>query len=342
MDRIEEYFGATPEMLERAARAAISGLLGGAIERASTEDGATTLLSQLNHPVAVTPGDMRAAIRQGEPIAASLLGPRLAGAADVVRSSSNVSPSAATGVLALAAPMVMSVLGHVHAADAGEFGTILAGQRGHVLAAGPAAVTAVVEDGGFTWRHILPMVLLGTVLVAVPFLYKGCSEAPIPAVPITKAAPPVAEVRPEKIALPNGGEISVLAGTINYELSKFLAGADPAPKRFTFDHLNFESNKTVITPESRPTLTDLATILKSYPAVDVSLEGYTDSVGTPAENKKLSLDRASAIKTELQGTGIAAKRITAAGYGEEKPVASNETDEGRAKNRRLELVVLKK
>jgi OOP family OmpA-OmpF porin len=106
--------------------------------------------------------------------------------------------------------------------------------------------------------------------------------------------------------------------------------------------LNFEFNKTVITPESRPTLSDLVTSLKSYPAVDVLLEGFTDSVGNPAENKKLSVERAVAIKTVLQVDGIAAKRIATAGYGEEKPAASNETEEGRAKNRRLELVVVKK
>ena len=134
----------------------------------------------------------------------------------------------------------------------------------------------------------------------------------------------------------------MLPGTINYDLSKFLASTAPVPKRFTFDHLNFEFNKTSITPESRPTLADLVTILKSYPAVDVLLEGHTDSVGSPAENKKLSIERAVAIKTLLQIDGIAARRITTAGFGEEKPIASNETPEGRAKNRRLELEVVKK
>jgi outer membrane protein OmpA-like peptidoglycan-associated protein len=341
MTRLEGYFGATPVMLERAVRAAVSALAGGAIDLAATEDGATTLLSRLHQPVAVTSSDVRAAIKQGEPAAASLLGGRLASATDLVASSSNVTPSTASGVLALAAPLVMSVLGNAHSADATAFAELLTGQRGKVLDAGPAAVTSVIEDGGFSWRHILPMILMGIVLLTVPFLYKGCSEAPVPVV--AKTAPPVpAEPKVEKIELPNGGAIMVLPGTINYDLSKFLASTDPAPKRFTFDHLNFESDKTVITPESKPTLADLITILKSYPAVDVLLEGFTDSVGKPEENKKLSVDRATAIKAALQADGIDAKRITTRGYGEEKPVASNETEEGRARNRRLELVVVKK
>ena len=343
MDRLEGYFGETSVTLDRAVRAAVSSLVGGAIDHASTEDGATILLTQLHAAHTAFPlADLRSAIVQGKPVAAELLGDRLTTATDLITGSSNVSPAAATGLLALGAPLVLSVLAKLHAADATEFGALLSGQRSKALDAGPASVTALVEDGGFSWRHILPMVLMGLLLFCVPFLYKGCSEAPAPPPASKVILPPVAEIKPEKIVLPDGGAITVLPGTINYALSKFLASTEPAPKRFTFDHLNFEFNKTAITPESRPTLTDLVTILKAYPAVGVLLEGFTDSVGSPAENKKLSLDRAMAIKTALQVDGIAAKRITTAGFGEEKPVASNETDEGRAKNRRLELEVVKK
>ena len=65
--------------------------------------------------------------------------------------------------------------------------------------------------------------------------------------------------------------------------------------------------------------------------MNVMLEGHTDSVGNPAENKKLSVERAMAIKTELQIDRIGANRVSTAGFGEEKPVESNETEEGRAK-----------
>ena len=342
MDRLEAYFGETAVPLERAVRAAVSSLVGGAIDHASTEDGATTLLTKLHTDDAAFPlEDLRTAVAQGKPVAAALLGDRLRTATDLVTAGSNVAPSTATGVLALGAPLVMAVLGKLHAADATAFGTMLTTERSDTLDAGPAAVTALVEDGGFSWRHIIPMIGMGILLLALPFLYQGCSEAPMP--PAAKVALPVAiERKPEKIALPNGGAITVLPGTINHSLAKFLASKEPTPKRFTFDHLNFEFNKTVITPESRPTLADLVTILKAYPAVDVMLEGHTDSVGNRLENKKLSVDRAMAIKAVLQTDGIAANRTTTAGFGEEKPIDSNKTDEGRAKNRRLELVVVKK
>ena len=74
----------------------------------------------------------------------------------------------------------------------------------------------------------------------------------------------------------------------------------------------------------------------------VRLEGHTDSTGDAAANKKLSFDRAIVIKEIMIKGGIADERIGTDGYGQEKPIASNETENGRAKNRRTELVVEKR
>jgi K(+)-stimulated pyrophosphate-energized sodium pump len=81
--------------------------------------------------------------------------------------------------------------------------------------------------------------------------------------------------------------------------------------------------------------------MKCYPNMTDQLEGHTDNTGDPESNKKLSVDRAEAIKALLIGGGIDGARITTAGWGQEKPIASNDTDEGRAQNRRTELIVLK-
>ena len=72
------------------------------------------------------------------------------------------------------------------------------------------------------------------------------------------------------------------------------------------------------------------------------LEGHTDSTGDAAANKKLSLDRATAVKTIVVSGGVADSRVGTAGFGPEKPIAPNDTEEGRAKNRPLELVVDKR
>lgn len=71
----------------------------------------------------------------------------------------------------------------------------------------------------------------------------------------------------------------------------------------------------------------------------VSIEGYTDNTGSPAANKQLAQQRAETVKEMLVQSGIGAGRMQAAGFGADRPVASNDTAEGRARNRRIELVV---
>jgi outer membrane protein OmpA-like peptidoglycan-associated protein len=82
--------------------------------------------------------------------------------------------------------------------------------------------------------------------------------------------------------------------------------------------------------------------LKQKPDVKVEIEGHTDNVGNAAKNKSLSEARAKAVREVLvKKYGIAADRVTAKGYGMEKPVAGNDTPEGRAKNRRVDAVRVK-
>jgi outer membrane protein OmpA-like peptidoglycan-associated protein len=114
------------------------------------------------------------------------------------------------------------------------------------------------------------------------------------------------------------------------------------PKRFVFDHLNFETGTTTLTPDSTATVDSLVAIMKCFPATQVQLDGYTDNTGDPAANKKLSLDRAAAVKDMLVKGGIEDSRMTTQGFGQDNPIAPNDTDEGKAKNRRLELVVEKR
>ncbi|HSE91335.1 MAG TPA: OmpA family protein, partial [Candidatus Binatia bacterium] len=151
-------------------------------------------------------------------------------------------------------------------------------------------------------------------------------------------------VKMTDLQLPGGVKISVPEGSFNYSLHQWLVGTSDTtvPKRFVFDNLNFETGSTQLTPESVPTVDSLVVILKAYPAVAVRLEGHTDSTGDAAANKKLSLDRAIVVKEIMIKGGIPEGRIGTDGYGQEKPIVPNETEEGRAKNRRTELVVEKR
>jgi outer membrane protein OmpA-like peptidoglycan-associated protein len=104
----------------------------------------------------------------------------------------------------------------------------------------------------------------------------------------------------------------------------------------------FDFNSSELKSSSYPELNRAVKLMKAVPTMQVEIAGYTDSVGSVEFNKSLSERRANAVKDYLVKNGIAKKRVAAKGYGEESPIADNGTDEGRAENRRVELVVLSK
>jgi outer membrane protein OmpA-like peptidoglycan-associated protein/tetratricopeptide (TPR) repeat protein len=106
------------------------------------------------------------------------------------------------------------------------------------------------------------------------------------------------------------------------------------------NNIFFPTNKFDLDPKSQVELDRLVQLLKDNPTVKIEISGHTDNVGKPADNLKLSNNRAKTVVNYLISKGIAAQRLTAKGYGETKPVADNKTEEGRAKNRRTELRVV--
>ncbi len=101
----------------------------------------------------------------------------------------------------------------------------------------------------------------------------------------------------------------------------------------------FDTNKATLRPESQPTLREIATLLNKNPQMKLVIVGHTDGTGSFEHNMGLSKDRAEAVRTALVGQyGIVANRLRAWGVGYLSPVATNQTEDGRAKNRRVELV----
>ena len=108
----------------------------------------------------------------------------------------------------------------------------------------------------------------------------------------------------------------------------------------SLEGVHFEFDQATLTPEAMAILDKAASLLATQEKVVVEVAGHTDSVGSEEYNQKLSERRAIAVKDYLESKGIKATRMTAMGYGEAQPVASNDTDAGRAQNRRVELIVL--
>jgi outer membrane protein OmpA-like peptidoglycan-associated protein len=109
----------------------------------------------------------------------------------------------------------------------------------------------------------------------------------------------------------------------------------------TLKGVKFDFNKSSLRPESYDILEEAARILKTHPEIKVELQGHTDSKGSDAYNLKLSDDRAYSVRDYLiRAHGIEASRIFATGYGERSPIADNNTEEGRALNRRVDFLIL--
>lgn len=103
-------------------------------------------------------------------------------------------------------------------------------------------------------------------------------------------------------------------------------------------HVNFDTDKATLRPDAQPTIAEIGKLLGDDPALKLSIEGHTDNTGTAARNRELSTARARSVLGALVGLGVDPARLSSRGYGQENPVADNASEDGRAKNRRVELV----
>lgn len=111
--------------------------------------------------------------------------------------------------------------------------------------------------------------------------------------------------------------------------------------RITFDSgILFDVNKAELKPISKENISKLATILQKYPDTNILLEGHTDATGTDEHNLQLSRSRSQAVANFLASLQVSATRFTIMGYGEAQPIADNETEVGRAQNRRVEIAIM--
>jgi outer membrane protein OmpA-like peptidoglycan-associated protein len=117
----------------------------------------------------------------------------------------------------------------------------------------------------------------------------------------------------------------------------------PAPRpsrKIVLRGVNFDFDKSNIRADARPILDEAIRTLHEERDINISVEGHTDAVGTDAYNQKLSERRAHSVASYLEHGGISHSRLTVEGFGESRPVATNETADGRAQNRRVELHIL--
>jgi len=111
---------------------------------------------------------------------------------------------------------------------------------------------------------------------------------------------------------------------------------------YKLNNILFETNSSSLNKASENIIADFATFLKENPKVKVAIHGHTDSEGDANQNMKLSNDRANAVYSYLIQIGIDASRLSYKGFGQTKPITGNDSEEGKARNRRTEFVVMNK
>lgn len=311
----------------------------------------------------------------GKSLVGGIFGNSASSVMDALASSSGVKSSSASTLMFWLAPLTLGVVGRLAGsqglnaagitnllkdqkreitdATPSEVSRILRFGRGPVSAPAPSAVYVHEEGSAATAptpsamyvheersaptapapyavheispvsRRWLPWLLVG--LAALGLLLYWLSRGPRPAETTANIAPAAPSNAPSTEP-PNPASVAPSNPT-------------PLPESST---VYFETGSARLAPDSRQAVNNLVAALKAHPNAQIQLDGHTDNTGNPQANQQLSLARANAVKAMLVSDGIDANRISTAGYGQDRPLASNDSAEGRAKNRRTELTVTNK
>lgn len=135
-------------------------------------------------------------------------------------------------------------------------------------------------------------------------------------------------------------EVRRRAKEFSESVKRALESAHASDKTLALKYVNFETGSANLTADSRYELDNLVTGMNAYPNMVIEVAGHTDNVGDPASNMTLSQARAASVVKYLTDRGISESRLQARGYGDTKPLAPNDSDENRAKNRRTEFTIL--
>lgn len=136
------------------------------------------------------------------------------------------------------------------------------------------------------------------------------------------------------------GDGSYAPGTIAGDLDRFLRSDERAPRTFTFDRLNFDRGSASVRQTDVVDMDQLAQVMLAHPTARIAIIGYTDAEGSGRANAELGEDRADAVAEALAARGVSPERLETRSGGERAPLADNDEAEGRAENRRTELIVL--
>jgi len=290
----------------------------------------------------------------------------------ISRSSGLTTPGSALSLLSMCAPVVMSFLTR-KMRDGGlsinNLGNMLQRESGVIRNALPASINDVfwpgtataAAPGATTTREDVSPVIAQTVrqershsswlpalalaIIGLGFLW-FLTHARRP--PVNVAVIPHGTAN--RIAVPPGptttvnavctvpADMNLPAGGVAARMLAYVRNpgdGSAAPTWFNADQLQFDTAKTGLRSDAQ--LANIAAVMKACPKTHLTIAGYTDNVGTDAANQKLSTNRANTVASQLVADGVSRDRITCEGYGDKDPIADNDTEDGRAQNRRVAM-----
>jgi OOP family OmpA-OmpF porin len=220
------------------------------------------------------------------------------------------------------------------------------------------SLIAIAEGGYIVGTHITSREAIpSTTMVPAPSDGQAAPAAShqYAALPVVNRTPTTVELGRGRTSIPvvlklkDGLRQVIGASSTESKLYQFLIDpstevdlVDPTKDWIGFDRIYFETNKAMLTNESLWQLSNVASILKRFPTAQIKIGGYTDSSGNPISNLRLSRERATATKEALVSMGVPAARLTAVGFGALDNIASNDTEEGRSLNRRVNMQITHK
>lgn len=260
-----------------------------------------------------------------------------------------------SGITSMLSGLLPSLKGVIPAGLAGVLGL-------ENIAGGSASGSAIEEtEPGGIGKILLPLLAIAAILGVIYVFSRGCSQNEMATKKVVKDTAKIVEQKTETetrmpaewlalgefsfFELISGDSIKIPELGVERKLLGFIMDSAKVVDKetwFSFDRILFETDKAELKPESMDQIKSISAIMKAFPNVELKIGGYTDDTGDPKFNQKLSNERAAAVMNAIIATGISSERLASEGYGAKHPVAENSTEEGRAKNRRIDVRVTKK
>lgn len=362
-DFIQKFSGALgqpADKIQNGLRSVIPTFLKGLVDKGSSREGAESLVSLASRDgvESTTPPNLNDAnyLSKGEDAVKGIFGSNLNQVTSSLGSSTGMNASSVTRLMGMIAPMIMGVLGrkikneNLNASGlmgflsqqkpalAGVSALSGAGSVGALKDSFQKPATSYATTNGVTTHYAdrkKPWAMLAIVAAAlIGFLYWWTYRTFEQTGGATVSQSAERALTPTTAAVPAAASLGALGA--------FLSSGNEAelPKRFSFQNLNFATGTSTLASGSEGEINQIVEALTQYPAAKARIEGFTDNTGDSDANMSLSDARAKEVKAQLVARGIDGSRIEAVGRGQEMPIGSNDTEAGRAQNRRIEFIII--